>query len=436
MRLWAAAAVVGAAAIGLGGCTPTSTDPSPSASVIPAVESPSPVPSVTTDAEGRALPGFVTEHPELPPALPAPDGILDTTAAGWSLQAYRPEVAPVVLVSGITPGFEPTVQVVYLVSPEGRRYQLLELDPSVPVVIQSWTAREAVAYVSTCEPLDCDPNSPVQTLDLLTGEIAPVEAVEGLHISATLAGSYRWWEQPSGGSVLDSRGSLRPLTQRWAAHSVSPSGKYLAVERVGSFNTVASAGMAIVDPSTGALIDLGRLWSEPLSCEPFRWRVDDALDVHCWDDSREMWRVFTVGPGATVMKENKAASATPPEEGPWVEPDFFVTEGVWAGPYSADAGERRRPVATIGLARNAGFEVLTAPDAVAGTTRIVTSVGGSLYLEASPAHNPTLVSAWRFDPSTDEWTELAPLPPTGPTRGFLAGEGSPASGMSSWVVAP
>src|SRR5690606_12285848 len=137
MRLWAAAAVVGAAAIGLGGCTPTSTDPSPSASVIPAVESPSPVPSVTTDAEGRALPGFVTDPPELPPALPAPDGIVDATAAGWPLQAYRPEGAPVVLVSGIPPGFEPTVQVVYLVSPEGRRYQLLELDPSVPIVIQS-----------------------------------------------------------------------------------------------------------------------------------------------------------------------------------------------------------------------------------------------------------------------------------------------------------
>src|SRR5690349_21533340 len=130
MRLWVVAAMLGTAAIALGGCTAAGADPLESTSPSTPAASPTPAPSITVDADGRALPGFVTVHQELPPALPAAPGTLETTGPGWSLQTYRPEVAPVVTVSGVTPGFEPTVQVVYLVSPEGRRYQLLELDPA------------------------------------------------------------------------------------------------------------------------------------------------------------------------------------------------------------------------------------------------------------------------------------------------------------------
>ena len=84
----------------------------------------------------------------------------------------------------------------------------------------------------------------------------------------------------------------------------------------------------------------------PIDCTPFRWRADNALDLNCYDPQDEQWRVITVGPGAQEAKENKSATATPPETGPWVQPDFFVSDGVWAGPFTADADARLAPDTT------------------------------------------------------------------------------------------
>jgi len=389
-------------------------------------------------ADGRALPGFVTVSHELPAAQSAPTGLLEQTGPGWSLQTYRPQVEPVTTVFGITPGSAAQVQVVYLVSPQGQRYQLLELDPAVPVLVESWTSGEATAIVRQCDPLDCDPAAAAQILDLLTGTLTPVTGVRPeFRVGATLPGSVRWWQDGSAAAALDVAGTLRPYGRGWVATSVSPNGDYLAVVRADSVSPYASAGMAIVDVTTGRITDLATLWTEPLTCEPFRWRADNALDVSCYDVTSETLRVFAVGPGADEMKENKSASATPPADGPWVDPEFFVSEGVWAGPYTPDGASRLVPGATVlGLARNAGFEPIAVPDAGAGDVRIVASVNGLLYVEATQANNLSLTTGWAYDPAADVWTELGSLPPGGPTRGLLASEGSPASGMTSWAVAP
>ena len=413
-------------------------DPTPSSTPSPPVESPAPVPAVTADAEGKALPGFVTVSGELPPAQPAQNGLLEQTSHGWSLQTYRPQVEPVTNLDGVTPGFAASVQVVYVVSPDGKRYQLLELDPAKPIVIDSWTAGESVAYVRQCDPLDCPPSTHTELLDLHTGELRPVDShAAQMHIGATIAGSHRWWQDGSTQSALETAGAFTASAESWLADSASPDGAYLAVVRGDPYSPYVTAGTGIVDVATGRLTDVATLWTEPLRCTPFRWRADDALDLSCYDPARAEWRVFTVGPGAQEMKENKSATATPPALGSWVEPDFFVTDGVWAGPFTADAEQRLAPESsTVGIARNAGFEQLSVPDPTVGTAHIVAAVAGVLYVEATQANNLSLTTAWSYDVATSTWTSLGELPPAGPTRGLVATQGSPAQGLTSWAIAP
>jgi hypothetical protein len=416
-------------------CTQADAVIIPSSTPSPAV--PSPVPPTSTDADGRALPGFVTLNTQLPAAQPAPADVLSATGPGWSLQTYRPQVAPRTGFGGGTPGVPASVQVLYLVSPQGKRYQLLELDPAKPILVDSWSAGESVAYVTQCDPLECDPTAPTQVLDLLTGSLSEVAFVDkDMRIGATIAGSHRWWHGASG-SALETAKQAVYSRHTWLAASASPDGTLLALWQGDSISVPVTGGMAVVDVATGRSTDIAQLWTEPLDCAPFRWRADNALDVSCFDPLSQLWRVFTVGPHAQEMKENKAATATPPADGPWVQPNFFASTGVWAGPYTTTAAERLAPTsAEIGLARNGSFEPLTVPDAAAGTVRIVASVAGSLYVEASQANNPSLTTAWGFDVASSTWTELGALPPNGPTRGPLAAQGSPAQGLTSWSVAP
>lgn|GEM_PF-1980703 len=435
-RGWGAAALATLSLVALAACDRPGAEPTPTPTF--SYTSPSPAPTNTVDANGRALPGFVTRSADLPPAQAAPSGLLATTGPGWSLQSYRPQVEPVTTVDGVTPGSAATVQVVYLVSPDGKRYQLLELDPAAPIVIESWSAGETSAYVSQCDPIDCDPAAPVQLLNLLTGEFTPVPGIDPvMHIGATAPGSVRWWQDGVSSAALDAAGRVTRSSQDWVASSMSADGAYLAVVRAGDYSPYTSAGTGIVDVETGRVTDLTALWTEPLRCTPFRWRADDALDVSCWDPERLEWRVFAVGPGAHEMKENKSATATAPAVGPWVQPDFFVADGVWAGPYTADAEARTVPQdSAVGLARNAGFEHLVLPDASVGAARIVAVVDGRLYVEATQANNLSLTTAWVYDLAESRWVLIGPLPPAGPTRGLLASEGSPASGMTSFAVAP
>ena len=437
---WLAGAVV--ALVMLTACDKPASQPTPTPS--PSATVPSPQPTATADADGRALPGFVTVSADLPAAQAAPAGVLSGAGPGWSLQTYRPQVEPVTTFSGVTPGFPATVQVVYLVSPTGQRYQLLALDPAKPLVINSWTAGESVAYVTQCDPLDCDPTAPTEILDLNTGELTAVTSLTtttsldaDMRIGATIVGSHRWWQNDATVSALESAGHLTVVQHDWRAVSASPDGAYLAVVRGDEYSPYITSGVAVVDVATGALTDIAALWGEPLKCTPFRWRADNALDLSCYDPTRATWRVFTVGPGAEQLKENKSATATPPVAGPWVQPDFFVSDGVWAGPYTADADARLAPDSVaIGIARNAGFEALAVPDAGVGAARIVAAVDGVLYVEATQANNLSLKSAWAYDVASGAWTELGSLPPSGPTRGLVATQGSPASGLTSWAIAP
>jgi len=428
-----------ACVVAVSACSPASSAPSvsPSPSPTATFQVPVPEPTVTVDANGRTLPGFVTRSIELPGAREADSSTLADARAGWVLATFRPSVGEVATIDGVTPGRDAEVQVVYLVDPEGRRYQLLELDPAVPVIIDSWTPGETVAYVRVCQPDECA-TAPTQLLDLTTGELSPAEVGPGFRVTATLPGSVRWWEDGAT-AILDRAGVLHPFGRQWEASSVSPSGRYLAVSR-GDRTAHATGGLGIVDGQSSSITDVQTLWLEPLDdCAVFRWRPDDTVDISCYDPIREITRVFAVGPGAEVMKENKTAQVTPEVAGPWVEPHALVTDGVWAGPFVADSSARPDAIhPQVGIARNAGFEHLVVPDGVGKSARIVAVHDGSVYVEAEANRNRRagLTTAWRYDIEDQRWYPLVPLPPGGPTRGLAASEGAPAWGMTSWVVAP
>lgn len=437
-RAWSLAV---ACLVAVSACSPATSAPSYSPSPTPVFQVPVPEPTVTVDADGRALPGFVTQSLELPGARETDSKTLADAGAGWVLATFRPSVGEAATINGTAPGREATVQVVYLVDPEGRRYQLLELDPAVPVIIDSWTAGETVAYVRECLPDACA-EAPTQVLDLTTGELSPADVEPGFHVTATLPGttpgtSIRWWEDGTT-AILERAGGDRQFGRAWQASSISPSGRYLAVERADAPRS--SAGLALVDVHTGQITDVATLWPESLaSCEVFRWRPDDTVDISCEDPLRLTTRVFAIGPGAREAKENKTAMVQPPAEGPWVEPHVLVTDGVWAGPFVADAAAQPDSVhPQVGIARNAGFEHLVVPDAVGKSARIVAVHDGSVYVEAEANRGvrPGLTSAWRYDVAEQRWYPLVPLPTGGPTRGLAASEGAPAWGMTSWAVAP
>jgi hypothetical protein len=164
--LVAVAAVVVGAGVAWGVSAYRAVDPvaTPSPSVTPSssvTPSPSPSPSDT----GFAWPGFsgeVTVDPHLPDAGSITPEVWAGTGPGWVLVSYREAW-----------GDAPTVgpQVIYLVSPAGERYELVNV-PGDTVSVLAWEAGSATAPVSV-QPYGDAPY--LGMLDLVTGEVTSMD---------------------------------------------------------------------------------------------------------------------------------------------------------------------------------------------------------------------------------------------------------------------
>jgi hypothetical protein len=131
-----------------------SAAPLPSGSVS---ASPSPSPSDT----GVAWPGFagtVTVDPHLPDAAAITPAVWASVGPGWALVSYREAW-------GDAPSVGP--QVIYLMSPAGDRYELVNV-PGDTVSVLAWEAGSATAVVSV-QP-DGDPPY-AASMDLVTGAV-------------------------------------------------------------------------------------------------------------------------------------------------------------------------------------------------------------------------------------------------------------------------
>jgi hypothetical protein len=430
---------------------PHNTDAVPT---IPPTATPSDEPSgsplASPSTTGIAVPGQVTVDASLPSALPLPADIWSKTGPGWVLATYSPAV---ITYAGDAngPTVERTRQVIYLVSPAGTRYQVLELDPNDQVSISSWSAGENVAYIERCgaEAFCQTQTGPTDVLDLATGDATPSAGPAGAdYIGLTLPGSTRLWfgfdpsgdAQPyAGEAFLDRGGSFASFGGGWTLPRTSPDGAWVSLQHwdpAPEGGSYASTGVLKVSSGAAAMSQE----PEPgLSCQPYEWT--DANKVLAWctgDPAGDRW--FTVDPATLVSSE--VASPLPALEGLSVSHDVPVAPGVWAGLYGIEGALMwTDPDGTVGIDDHGTLTKLVLVDASGVPLQTVwpsTAVNGVAYFVGHQADvdqgSPETVVA--YDVKTGRQTVLVPSPPAGPASQVGASDTQQAVGVTSWAVAP
>lgn len=286
-----AAAVVGGIALGAAALSDRGPLPpvvSPTVSVSPSPE-PSPDPSPTTSptptstATPAELLGTVSTGPLFPTAEPLPRGLLARTTDEWLIVDYTAR--------GVEEGAE-SVRALYLVGPEGERYQVPDLRGGV----QAWKPGSAEALVIRDDGAGSNELVVVDLEDgAVVSEIALADALRALGW-----GDAQWWagvtwtDDGTGDVVLTATvaeetvvaraapdGSVRVLTtdDQATASTVSPWGGAVAlggVDGVRVIRTTDSAPLAVRLP--------------PGVCEPGQW-VDEARLVITCGEASDGWVV-------------------------------------------------------------------------------------------------------------------------------------------------
>ncbi len=405
----------------------------------------------STSPSDLALPGQVTVDPSLPSALPLPPGIWGQTGPGWVLATYQPQIQTWGD-DGISTTTETTRQVIYLVSPEGTRYQVLELDPNNPIRIDSWSAGETRAFVA-CGDFDSEVCSwgsgSTATLDLTTGVSTPYGEDAGAdHIELTLPGSVRLWIGASDGSFpstaaafLEHGGVFEPLGQGWEAPSLSPDGAWVSLDRWDANpDGTNTSRTGVVATATSAVMTLPDI-DPALGCSSYGWSEDDQVIEWCAQEGVDTNRWFTVDPATGVATEFVPVALGPNDAG--VNHSVWVAPGVWAGSYGlGDPWMRDDASPSVGIDDHGILKVLDLLDAngeslVASAVR--TAVDGIVYAygqRTSFEEGVSPITVIAYDSETGRQTILLPEPPAGPTVGAPPSFDVQAIGVTSWMVAP
>ena len=396
---------------------------------------------------GTALPGQVTVDSSLPDAKPLPAGIWAQTTPGWVLATYEPTVVTFDPSTG-APSPERARQVVYLVDPDGTRYQVLELDPNSPLSISSWTAGQSVAYVEKCggNPFCNDETGPTYVLDLTTGALSPATVPAGAdHVAANLPGQARVWLQASddvyraGAHVfLDRNGAFSDLGDRWEQPHVSPDGRWVALDRwdplPGGTYTVTTG---IIDVAAGTLSPVPA-YDPAAGCSFYEWTEDDRISEYCYaSNGTESW----VAVDPATLATTPTGSPLPAPGQVAVSHAVLVSPGVWAGLYGSGGSLMwQDPDGTVGIS-NHGAPAKVAPLDAGGSPLAVSwavaAVNGIVYFEgkhvAVDEGGPRAVVA--YDAASGTQNVLLPTPPGGPAANPALAANQEALGVTSWVVA-
>jgi hypothetical protein len=371
-----------------------------------------------------------------------------TTGPGWVLATY----SPAVITYGVDangPTAERTRQVVYLVSPTGTRYQVLELDPNDQVRISSWTRGESVAYIERCgSSAFCQTQTgPSFVLDLETGVATPSTAPEGAdYVGLTLPDSARLWFQTSGDAwpyvgqgFLDRAGSFSNFGDGWTVPRTSPDGSWVFLQHwdpAPAGGNYASTG--VLNVATGA-VEIAPAPEPELSCQPYEWTDGNRVLEWCTGDpSGDRW--FTVDPATRVASE--VTSPLPAFGELSVSHDVSVAPGVWAGLYGIEGAMMwTDPDGTVGIDDHGTLTQVVLVDAAGTPLQTVwprAAVNGIAYFVghqgAVDQGSPETVVAYNV--ATGRQTVLVPSPPTGPAAEAEISDDQQSVGVTSWVVAP
>lgn len=165
--------------------SPTVTTPSPS---------PSPTPSASVTPEPvHTMPDFtggVTVDPQLPSAEAITPEAWNEAGPGWVLATYREEVYGWDDATN-SQTYSHGPQAVYLISPDGTRYELTSISGDEPVYVVEWDPGARVALALAGGP-NVDSGLRWVSLYLLTGDTRPIS-------EADVAGSS--WTRPSDSDI-------------------------------------------------------------------------------------------------------------------------------------------------------------------------------------------------------------------------------------------
>ncbi|WP_426593843.1 hypothetical protein ACPPVS_18970 [Cellulomonas sp. McL0617] len=243
--------------------TPT-VRPSPTVDPSPSTPTPSPSPTPTSPS----VPASFGQ----PPSTPVTDAILTSATEGWSLALDLPAYR----VAGGTDEIVGT-EALYLLSPTGDRYKLLDLPENPPVAVNQltyWKAGEPRALVSTSTQAGVPGYA---WLDLRTGELTSASAPPGwtawIGVSAT--GSMVWeamtdrtYSVVAPDGTTTSQTPIAAVTERMAA-TMDPTRTYLLGD-AGLLNLVTGR----LQPMIGAGMNLRE-------CQVVGWSGDTEPILNC-----------------------------------------------------------------------------------------------------------------------------------------------------------
>lgn len=174
----AGGAVAVASVIGLGGWWGTQREaPVPADTPSPQVTSPSPTPSVTPSPSASSTPTpepTQTTVPPVPPTFGQPTSepvtpqVWSRVKAGWSVTLHQPTYTPADEFAPVA-----TSAALYLVSPAGERYHLLDLPSGTGMSLVHWKAGTSKVLVQRWE------TATYEWLDLRTGATTPSALPDG-----------------------------------------------------------------------------------------------------------------------------------------------------------------------------------------------------------------------------------------------------------------
>jgi len=411
------------------------TTPSSSTSIAP---SPSVSDALHLDADGRALPGFVTQGDDLPTAKPTSEGTLAAATAGWALGTYRPSVETY---SGHEDAaVSAQYQVVYLADPEGTRYQLLELPPEPLVLLAAWDAGSTTATIVQCEGEGmCEQGGTPATLDLLTGHIETIpDAPATLFPVTTFANGASAWMAEGNSLWVEKDGVFEPSPEAWKPAAfmgnkgLSPDDTRLALV---SFDEFENYSLVIFDSTTWSYEVVQRP-AGAYSCTPEAW-MGDTVGMTCVD---------AIGPRAYIWDPSKADPvpsdgigwSTAAADKPLIEQACTTANGSRFGAYWDPSNDQPGPD-PLGWDDGAKISPLTValPDGTPAAIAYAAECRGDTLYVTSLATPTELTGMWNLsslDTTTNLTHQLFPAPAGGAAGSTPAAEGVNPVGLSSWVI--